>query len=164
MEKNTNEKSLVKVDNGIFSRFKRFWSNLFIKNKSKKISNKSVEEIGEIVEELPKENLNKTRKLFDYDAEDTSKENIENPGESFMEDNSEKIEENKIEAVTDDNKEESDINNDQTIYKTVEVDNSGEDTNVTYLFEKKQKSSAYEEKEELERKLMNYYESIKTGI
>ena len=164
MENNTNEKSLVKVDNGVFARFKRFWSNLFFKNKSKKISNKSVEKIEENVAELHNENPSKMRKLFDYDAEDTTKENVEDTSDSFMKDNSEKIEENKIEAVTDDNKEESDRNNDQTVYKTVEVDNSGEDTNVTYLFEKKQKSSAYEEKEELERKLMNYYESIKTGI
>lgn len=125
MVQKTNEKSLAVVDNSVFAKMRRFFINLFGKKEDKCEYYDEIEEC----EEVEKEPIKKTQKLFNYDAEvddcmlDNVTENM--PGE-----------ENGLGENVD-----NEI-----------IDDSSEIT---------KKSSVCEEKEELERKLMNYYESIR---
>ena len=151
MEKVTNEKSLVKIDEkSFFSRFRRFWVNIFNRRKNNKSDDEKVEEVELIIEESPSESLNTNGKLFNYDAQDN-------------EENNNKIaDENNIVSDKSDVSRE-DLENGKITYESMEISNDNDDMNVTYLFEKKEKT-VVEEREELERKLMNYYESIKNSI
>ena len=153
MEKVTNEKSLVKVDNSIFSRIRKFCANFFYKfrnNKNKDLDYDEYEEIDIMVENNEEQPVVKTNKLFNYDAEDNMESNAENvDGDKEM---------NNESGIN------SKSTNSEVTYETVELDNQDDDSNVIYLFEKKREKSVLEEREELERKLKNYYESIKSGI
>ncbi len=153
MEKVTNEKSLVKVDNSIFSRIRKFCANFFYKfrnNKNKDLDYDEYEEIDIMVENNEEQPVVKTNKLFNYDAEDNMESNAESvDGDKEM---------NSESGIN------SKSTNSEVTYETVELDNQDDDSNVIYLFEKKREKSVLEEREELERKLKNYYESIKSGI
>ena len=154
MWKVTNEKSLVKVDNGFFSKVKRFWFNVFSKKRNKKKKNEEYKEIEMVIEEMHKEEtISKGNRLFNYDAEDNTSNNV----------NSEDIDENKNINSENNYSENISVNN-EVMYDTVEVKNDEDDMEITFLFEKKPPKSALEEREELERKLMNYYASIKDKI
>lgn len=161
MVNDTEEKSLVIVNNNFFTKVKRFWFKIFNRNK---VEEENYEQVNDTKFEIEEDNSfaqeTKTKKLFDFDAE-------------YDENESQKIQainpigtSGNIVSEVQENSNVTPINQQggDTVYKTVEVDGNGEDTNITYLFEKKKPASVSEEREELERKLMNYYESIKPGI
>ena len=164
MGKFTEEKSLISVDNSFFSKIKRFWIKIFNR---RRYEEEYVENVEVAVEESPKEETVKTRKLFDYDAEYTEEMSTKgsNNCENGVYDDILVNENNQAEVIQENEISVNPNGNDEIVYKTVEVDNDGGDMNTTFLFERKQKvNSVSEEREELERKLMNYYESIKPGI
>ena len=138
MDNYTNEKSLVVVQNNFLTKIKKFLSNFFwSKNIEDEIVENEKQELSNENVETIKENEpeEKERKLYNFDADD----NDEWPGDENMKDDSEKN--------MDDKQNE---------------ENENKDNEIEY--EKEQYSEAYREKQELEQKLLNYYESIKKGI
>ena len=188
MEKATKEKSLVKVNNNFFTKMKRFWRKLVFSKKNKLLqANEKVEntngvgnanKVGNInkventnqvevtIETSSEQKLKGKGKLFDYDKVDEDNNTNANEAQCKTEGNNSQLNSNSNigQSNLDVHRhgEASGNNaNEGTMYKTVEVDNNGVDLNVTYLFEKNEKAEPYEGKEEIERKLINYYKSIK---
>ena len=138
----TNEKGLVVVQDNFLTKIKNFFAKAFWSKKANYDEtdydeNSGNQDYSETFNQL--ENVQKERRLYNFDADN----NDDWPGEDNMnsvDDENEK----KVNAANenDDNQEESrEEKYDREIY-----------------------SEAYIEKQELEQKLMNYYESIKKGI
>lgn len=184
MENINEEKSLVKVDNGIFARMRRFFRNIFSRRKesyySEEISNENVEKESQYkVDEYAQP------KLFNYDdpknyigkENDISTESISNASE--FDNSSETIQNqeinynnttlnNNISHASDTNQEAvQEAENNETKY--IGISKYFEDVDENYIGKSKRQVSekredGYEGKEELEQKLMNYYASIKKVI
>jgi len=134
MEKNTNEKSLVIVSDNIFAKMRRFFINIFAKREP--IYEEEYEQ-EEIIEEINNEQPKK-RKLFNYDEE---------------------VGDDMPERISEDCNKDENAENNGDVLNLQESENSDD-----FASEPVGKSRVTEEKEELERKLMNYYASIKNGI
>lgn len=134
MEKNTNEKSLAIVNNNIFAKMRRFFINIFAKREP--IYEEEYEQ-EEIIEEINNEQPKK-RKLFNYDEE---------------------VGDDMPESISEDCNKDENAENNGDVLNLQESENSDD-----FASEPVVKSRVTEEKEELERKLMNYYASIKNGI
>lgn len=148
MEKVNEEMSLVKIDNSFLGKMRRFWNKIFSKKLFKYGENSNVEEstqTNENVEEIGEEK--KKNKLFNYD----------DPQNYFQ-----------FDATNEMTKEGNSMDNNDYNQDDVgkyfdggeDSKNISEDSNANYMDEDF-KGSNYEEKEELEQKLINYYESIK---
>lgn len=139
----TNEKSLMVVQDNFLNKIKNFFSKAFFKIRGKgKYYEEYIEEedIEENYNEKMEEQVGtqKQRRLFNYEEE---------VGDGMPENISE-------DCNTDENEE-----NNGSVLNHQENEN-----NEDYSSEPVVKSKVEEEKEELERKLMNYYASIKKGI
>ena len=172
MDNVNEERSLVKVDNGIFSRIRRFFHNIFSrKNNQQVVENDYVEKVNENKIKDNYEEEDTQPKLFNYDNpqnyygtdETVNHDNIEENSELSNNETSENIDENV-------NKEESVENNQPTFsqekYEYVGISKYFDDVDDNYIGKSKkqpkpEREDGYEEKEELEQKLMNYYASIK---
>ena len=134
MEKNTNEKSLVIVNNNIFAKMRRFFINIFAKREP--VYEEEFEQ-EEIIEEINNEQPKK-RKLFNYDEE---------------------VGDDMPESISEDSNTDENAEDNGSVQNLQESENSDDFSSEPVV-----KSRVAEEKEELERKLMNYYASIKNGI
>ena len=142
MENYTNEKSLVVVQDNFLNKIKNFFAKAFWNRKSKyetiedDLENANQDYAEQFEQQEP---VQKERRLYNFDADN----NDNWPGDGNMNlENEDKNEMNNNEAQNEENNEQNN-----------EVE-----------YEKEEYSQAYIEKQELEQKLMNYYESIKKGI
>lgn len=140
MSNYTKEKSLMVVQDSFLNKVKNFFAKLFWSRKSENDmleteENETNENNLEQMEQ--KETVEKERKLYNFDADD----NDEWPGDGNM---SEDVEKNENQGNSDEKE---------------NVQNNENNNEIEY--EKEEYSEAYREKQELEQKLMNYYESIK---
>ncbi|MBR2786213.1 MAG: hypothetical protein IKD76_01740 [Clostridia bacterium] len=153
MGKYTKENGLIKYNNNIFSRVKRFfWKKLWRK---KNISHHEVDELDENtnVENICKEENTKKRSLYNFDAE--NEDFVGSDGTNMREglENREDFER----LIRQEGSE--DIYNVPLAEDAVGMkDGELEDE---FIGMKKKELTVEEEKEELERKLKKYYESIK---
>ena len=153
----TKETGLVKYNESFFAKVKRFFMGRFGRKHQEYIEVEDEKMDVAIVEEEPVE---KKRSLFNYDAEDN-----ENNNETQTNNNSDSIvfEENNAQDNSSDNNVESnteDIDLDELTIIGVNANNTQDEND----WNPDKGSSAKEEREELERKLMNFYASIKEGI
>lgn len=138
----TNEKSLVVVQDNFLNKIKNFFAKAFWNRKSKyemiedEAENINQDYVDQFEQQEP---VQKERRLYNFDADN----NDNWPGDGNM--NLEDEEKNEM----NNNEVQNDENNEQ---------------NNEIEYEKEEYSQAYIEKQELEQKLMNYYESIKKGI
>lgn len=188
METINEEKSLVKVDNGIFSRIRRFFRNIF----SRKDTSYYVEDnSNENTQKEPQYKVDEYTqpKLFNYDdpknfygkentesntvaTEDSTVSNSFNNSETSNnnEDNFANVsttESYNQETPTETQENVSAPEQNETQY--IGISKYFEDVDENYIGKSKRQASekrddGYEGKEELEQKLMNYYASIKKAI
>lgn len=166
MENVNEEKSLVKVDNGIFSKIRRFFRNIFSK---RNVIENTEELINETYEQDKPNQVNEYSqpKLFNYDNPqnyyernvDTKTENME----SNVEINAETEQTNVIE------RNEENIADKQETQQYIGISKYFEDVDENYIGNSRKKAQksdddGYGDKDELEQKLMNYYASIKKSI
>lgn len=142
MEKCTNEKSLVVVQDNFLTKVKKFLTRFFGGGKSDYDYIEAEEEYNQDnSEKIEEESAEKQRKLYDFDADNTE----EWPGDANV---------NNIQDANDNVNENS---NESSNFDNLEA-------NVEEEYDREVYSQAYIEKQELEQKLLNYYESIKNGI
>ena len=145
MENYTNEKSLVVVQDNFLNKIKNFFAKAFWNRKSKyemiedDLENANQDYAEQFEQQEP---VQKERRLYNFDADN----NDNWPGDGIMN------------LENEDNKENDNMNNNEA-----QNDENNEQNNEVE-YEKEEYSQAYIEKQELEQKLMNYYESIKKGI
>lgn len=145
MENYTNEKSLVVVQDNFLNKIKNFFAKAFWNRKSKyemiedDLENANQDYAEQFEQQEP---VQKERRLYNFDADN----NDNWPGDGIMN------------LENEDKKENGNMNNNEA-----QNDESNEQNNEVE-YEKEEYSQAYIEKQELEQKLMNYYESIKKGI
>lgn len=135
----TNEKGLVVVQDNFLTKIKNFFAKAFWNRKSKyQMIEDEAENYNQDYSESfeQKENVQKERRLYNFDADD----NDDWPGDGNMDN------------VDDENMNE------------VNENEENEEENLEEKYDREIYSEAYIEKQELEQKLMNYYESIKKGI
>ncbi len=179
MENVNEERSLVKVDNSIFARMRRFFHNIFSrKNNQQVVENYNVEKVNDnkvrddFEEEEPAQ-----PKLFNFD----NPQNYYGSDESVNQDEEQpnlELGNNEINENEEENKEsfssQNEVNTEQEINPAfqpekreyVGISKYFEDVDDNYIGKSKkqakpEREDGYEEKEELEQKLMNYYASIK---
>ena len=162
MEKVNEEKSLVKVDNSIFARMRRFFHGLFSRKKN-----------AEYIEEI--ENTEETNKVS-VEKEDVKREVYSEP-KLFNFDNPQYEYDSTIgkKPILNENTEPNEGTS-QLSFENTSISryftNDDENTNEKYNAENnedeapsKYEDETYdEEKEELEKKLMNFYASIKGAM
>ena len=145
MENYTNEKSLVVVQDNFLNKIKNFFAKAFWNRKSKyemiedDLENANQDYAEQFEQQEP---VQKERRLYNFDADN----NDNWPGDGIMN------------LENEDKKENDNMNNNEA-----QNDENNEQNNEVE-YEKEEYSKAYIEKQELEQKLMNYYESIKKGI
>ena len=145
MENYTNEKSLVVVQDNFLNKIKNFFAKAFWNRKSKyEMIEEDLENANQDYAEQfeQQEPVQKERRLYNFDADN----NDNWPGDGIMN------------LENEDKKENDNMNNNEA-----QNDENNEQNNEVE-YEKEEYSQAYIEKQELEQKLMNYYESIKKGI
>lgn len=139
----TNEKSLIVVQDNFLNKVKKFFAKAFWNRKSKYYMEENENEyFDDDYEETSEvqENVKKKRKLYNFDADD----NDDWPGDVNME------------IINDENDDVSkDVNNSDD-----DIDNQNQEE-IEEEYDGEIYSEAYIEKKKLEKKLMNYYESIK---
>ena len=139
----TNEKGLVVFQENFLTKIKNFFAKAFWR---KKADYEEIEyeddglnqDYSEKFAEQP-ESVQKERRLYNFDADN----NDDWPGDDKM---------NNV-----------DDENDKNVNGLNENDDNQEE-NLEEKYDREIYSEAYIEKQELEQKLMNYYESIKKGI
>ena len=162
MEKVNEEKSLVRVDNSIFARMRRFFHGLFSRRKN-----------AEYIEEI--QNTEETKRVS-VEKEDVKKEvysepklfNFDNPQYEYDSTVGKRPILNENSELNEGTSQLSFENTSISRYFT----NDNENTNGQYNVENTEDDSASkyedetydEEKEELEKKLMNFYASIKGAM
>ena len=177
MENVNEEKSLVKVDNGIFSKIRRFFHNIFSKNNVVEYVNESRED-NKASDVQSKDNEHTQPKLFNYDnpqnyyeVDNTvSDKNVDsNEIDKYNEvqpklQNEENSADDSFEDHTDNNAENENSQLMQQEY--IGISKYFDDVDENYIGKSKRpkREDGYEGKEELEQKLMNYYASIKNSI
>lgn len=135
----TNEKSLVVVQDNFLTKIKNFFAKAFWNKKVnyEEIDNEENDLNQDYSETFDQqENVQKERRLYNFDADN----NDDWPG--------------------DDNMNNVDDENDKNVNENAE----NQEENLEEKYDREIYSEAYIEKQELEQKLMNYYESIKKGI
>lgn len=139
MAKHTKEKGLIEVNNTIFSKIRRFFMKRFWRKKDIQDLNEQENTEDEISRELENEEnlVKKKRPLYNFDADDEEKNNETLNIEDYF-------------------KTSTNINGESSTNS-----NSSNDVEEEYTIGIKKETTVYEEKEELERKLMKYYQSIK---
>ena len=145
MENYTNEKSLVVVQDNFLNKIKNFFAKAFWNRKSKyEMIEEDLENANQDYAEQfeQQEPVQKERRLYNFDADN----NDNWPGDGIMN------------LENEDKKENDNMNNNEA----QNYENNEQNNEVEY--EKEEYSQAYIEKQELEQKLMNYYESIKKGV
>lgn len=145
MENYTNEKSLAVVQDNFLNKIKNFFAKAFWNRKSKyEMIEEDLENANQDYAEQfeQQEPVQKERRLYNFDADN----NDNWPGDGNMN------------LENEDKKENGNMNNNEA-----QNDENNEQNNEVE-YEKEEYSQAYIEKQELEQKLMNYYESIKKGI
>ncbi len=178
MENVNEERSLVKVDNGIFARMRRFFHNIFSrKNKQQDVENYNVEKVNDNKVKDNFEEEPAQPKLFNFDDpqnyygsdEANTQDNAEQNTELSSNDINENKEENTQSVLSQDEvNTETELNPAFQPEKReyVGISKYFEDVDDNYIGKSKkqakpEREDGYEEKEELEQKLMNYYASIK---
>ena len=150
MGKHTKENSLIRYDNNIFSKVKRFFLKKFWRSKDKDYYYEP-DNIDEVV--LSQEEPTKKRSLYNFDAEDDEN----NTGDENASQSSVNIEGYENLVIKE--------GSEKSIYSAPiaqDVENMrNEEMEEQFIGMQKREPSVEEEKEELERKLMRYYESIK---
>ena len=154
MGKHTKENGLIRYDNNIFSRVKRFFWNKFWRNRDVEYYFDTENADEDLERDLyEKEEPVKKRSLYNFDAED--EENISN----------------EISNTSEEPRDTGDLGNlvrqegaeniyNAPIAQDVEKLENGE-MEEQFIGMGKREPTVEEEKEELERKLKRYYESIK---
>lgn len=135
----TNEKSLVVVHDNFLTKIKNFFAKAFWNKKTdyEEIENEENSLNQDYSETFDQqENIQKERRLYNFDADN----NDDWPGDDNMNN------------VDDENE------------KNVNENDDNQEENLEEKYDREIYSEAYIEKQELEQKLMNYYESIKKGI
>ncbi|MBR4261447.1 MAG: hypothetical protein IKQ33_05820 [Clostridia bacterium] len=140
MDKCTNEKSLVVFQENFLTKVKNFFTRFFWGRKAEYECVETEEEYNQDnSEKMEEESAEKQRKLYDFDADNTE----EWPGDA------------NVANIQDENG--NIIKNESGNFVNIEENSEEEYDREVY-------SQAYIEKQELEQKLLNYYESIKNGI
>lgn len=145
----TNEKSLVVVQNNFLNKIKNFFAKAFWNRKSKyemiedEAENINQDYVDQFEQQEP---VQKERRLYNFDADNN--DNWPGDGNMNLEEKNENDNVNMNSADTQNNNENNEYN----------------EQNDEIQYEKEEYSQAYIEKQELEQKLLNYYESIKKGI
>ncbi len=145
----TNEKSLVVVQNNFLNKIKSFFAKAFWNRKSKyemiedEAENINQDYVDQFEQQEP---VQKERRLYNFDADNN--DNWPGDGNMNLEEKNENDNVNMNSADTQNNNENNEYN----------------EQNDEIQYEKEEYSQAYIEKQELEQKLLNYYESIKKGI
>lgn len=160
MGKYTNEKGLVVVQDNFLTKIKKFFTKAIFNFKSK--HNDYDENYDYQLDESENEyddnkkqefsqnsSVEKERKLFDFDAEDTGDWPVNEV--NCMDQQNENCTENNIECEEKSQQSEG-----------TDIDKKDEDEELDY--EKEEYSQAYIEKQEIEQKLINYYNSIKNNV
>ena len=162
MEKVNEEKSLVRVDNSIFARMRRFFHGLFSRRKN-----------AEYIEEI--QNTEETKRVS-VEKEDVKREVYSEP-KLFNFDNPQYEYDSTVgkRPILNENSEQNEGTS-QLSFENTSISryftNDNENTNGQYNVENTEDDSASkyedetydEEKEELEKKLMNFYASIKGAM
>ena len=162
MEKVNEEKSLVRVDNSIFARLRRFFHGLFSRRKN-----------AEYIEEI--QNTEETKRVS-VEKEDVKREVYSEP-KLFNFDNPQYEYDSTVgkRPILNENSEQNEGTS-QLSFENTSISryftNDNENTNGQYNVENTEDDSASkyedetydEEKEELEKKLMNFYASIKGAM
>ena len=149
MENYTNEKSLVVVQDNFLNKIKNFFAKAFWNRKSKyetiedDLENANQDYAEQFEQQEP---VQKERRLYNFDADNN--DNWPGDGNMNLEEKNENDNVNMNSADTQNNNENNEYN----------------EQNDEIQYEKEEYSQAYIEKQELEQKLLNYYESIKKGI
>lgn len=154
MVRNNEETSLVRIDNSIFGKMKRFWNNLFFR-RNKNYDSYEVEEnkYNEKETNSYAEQEVKKPRLFNFDAPENDMSVIPNgdDGEIASTENSDQY----IDLFN--------TNNQAGVEKYFDEDeqyNNYEENKDTHGEEENE----YDVKDEIQEKLMNYYASIKNSI
>ena len=164
MENVNEERSLVKVDNSIFAKMRRFFHNIFSRKNNAAVVEENIVE-SNLQDKSETEEEHAQPKLFNFD----------NPQNYYGMDKDEKqsIEENPedihVDSMTQNSDKMEDVDEEVTTSEKQEyigISKYFEDVDDNYIGKSKkqvkpERKDGYEEKEELEQKLMNYYASIK---
>lgn len=160
MENLNEEKSLVKVDNSIFAKMRRFFHGLFSKRKSAdniEIENYNNQKEVSVEKAETKREVYTEPKLFNYDNPQYQYDST--LGKKPILNNKNNNEENILAQFTSTDSGVSKYFCDDTTKYSQETEEN--ETDEEY---KANEEDGYEGKEELEKKLMNYYSSIKKVI
>jgi hypothetical protein len=165
MEKVNEEKSLVKVDNSIFARMRRFFHGLFSRRKNaeyiEEVENSEDTNKVSVEKEDVKREVYTEPKLFNFDNPQYEYDSTLGKKPILNEDNRN---DDQIEGTSQLSFENTSIsryftNDDEKTNEEYNVENSEDESSL------KSEDEGYdEEKEELEKKLMNFYASIKGAI
>ena len=140
----TNEKGLVVVQDNFLTKIKNFFAKAFWNKKAKYDAEDHEEDsLNQDYAETfdQQENVQKERRLYNFDADN----NDDWPGDDNM-------------NSVDDENDVNDMNGNEN------ENSQKQEENLEEKYDKEIYSEAYIEKQKLEQKLMNYYESIKKGI
>lgn len=174
MENLNEEKSLVKVDNSIFARMRRFFHRLFSKRKNAddiEIYDYESQKKVSVEKEEVKRNIYTDPKLFNYDNPQYQYDST--LGKKPILNNNENNEDSNLAQLTlDDSGISKYFDDDDLTTKSQEFPENNNENENKDDYEKeyytqstaKYEDDGYECKEELEKKLMNYYASIKKVI
>lgn len=148
MENNTEEKGLVKVTDNIFAKIRRFFMMILGKKQNSAI---------DVQNESANNNNNTNNKTNNDNTNNEAEANNSEQGKSGAQNTEENTEENTEISI-------------QSVDGKLDIDaivkkHESKVINMEETVEKNKESEAnYEPKEEIERKLMNYYESIRKCI
>lgn len=131
MEKKTEEKGLAKIENGIIAKIRRFLVSIFKKKTYEKQNDKL-------------ENIEKTEETDEEEEKLTQLREVSL--EEYFDDNEIQNSESDLEENILDKTENSDVSDE---HKNAKIE------------KEKNREELFKEKEELEKKLMTYYENIK---